>query len=1406
MFSSVLIGEGAISLRCLDTLAKGGLSPAIIASFDGSLIDAAARFGIPHAGTRAEIASACERCEYDYLFSVNNPWIIPSSLLSRARQAAINFHNSLLPRYGGLHASSWALAHGENEHGISWHQMLAEIDAGPIFKQLVVPISSSDTALTLNAKGFDAAALAFEELVADILAQRLQSRPQQGERSYYGARVRPATAGLIDFDRPAAELSNLVRALDFGHSHNPLGMAKVLLGDRAIVARRLRVLGYRNGAAPGTLLACDEREIVVATQTDDVVLSGLSELGGEELSAADVNTHLKRRLGSVLLGLDAAARQAISDFNERVCLHEAYFAKRLASLIVLQHSYATHGTSTEVRCVDLPLTAAVLARENASDVHAFDVVAAYLARLSTDAQFDVGLLCEASAQLPAGLFAAVAPLRLSREHEVSAADFLVQARADLQRAQAAGSYALDITSRRPELLGRPSKPSWPIALSFASEPRPEPFANLTFWLPSGAQAPSLLVPADKPSWQLDALDAQLACVAQALIASPNLTVADLPLLDDAERHRILVEWNQTQAPIPDACVHTLIERQAAATPQAVAVRFGANSLTYAELDRRANQLAHALVTRGVRKGDLVALCIARSVDVVVGMLGILKSGAAYVPIDPSYPADRVAAMLSQSAVRVAVTTHNLRSTLLTQVELTVCFDSDVVELSQQATHAPQVDVTPHDLIYVIFTSGSTGAPKGVQIRHRSLVNHSLAIAHNCALTARDRILCSASVSFDVAAEQIYPALFSGAQVVVRPDNLLESFQRFDQFLQDTGITTLILPTAFWHEWVRELAARGLPVAPTLRLCCVGTEKALGEHLVLWQRLSLGRVQFFQGYGPTETTVTCTMYMHDGSAIDPARPLPIGRPLPNTQIYVLDAQLEPVPVGMHGEIYVGGAGVARGYLGRPDLTAERFIQSPFNSEGGLLYRTGDVARYEPDGQLVYVGRSDFQVKIRGHRVELGEIEALIRTHDQVDECVVLLREDVPGQRRLVAYVVAKHGELDTEGLAELVSARLPEYMAPAAYAVLSAFPMTPNLKIDRQALQPPTVERARASIPPSSDEEFLVAQVWSDVLGITGFGIDESFFDLGGDSLLAVRVFERLQTSCSAKLSLADLFAAPTISQLAARMRSGGGIDAPTVICLKPGDASLPVFLVCGIGLYLPLARALRTCSAVYAMYLPLEAEILQLGAQLPPVEELAARYIELLRSHSPDGPYALGGISFGGVLAYEMARQLRAQGESVPVLALLDPILPRARLRGPLHWLAAQARSVQRHGAGILARRASRRFNKLVQRVNPSFVPPEDASESTELDPFRTRAYGDALELYDQRIGHCEGPAILFRALDSEEGALEETLGFRGLVRGQLSMHGLPGDHLGILTDPHVRVLAEHLDIHLAEHRASSPL
>jgi amino acid adenylation domain-containing protein len=499
----------------------------------------------------------------------------------------------------------------------------------------------------------------------------------------------------------------------------------------------------------------------------------------------------------------------------------------------------------------------------------------------------------------------------------------------------------------------------------------------------------------------------LETLLEGVVADPHRRLSELPLLTAAERRQLLVEWNNTAAEtVEHRCIHELFEAQVERTPNAHAVACKDERLTYRELNERANQLAHRLKKSGVGPEVRVGICVDRSPEMIVGLLGILKAGGAYLPLDPTYPQERIAFMLKDAEAPVLLTTENLIDVLPRHTAETFRLDTGWHELAVESKQNLVSEATANNLAYVIYTSGSTGKPKGVLIPHLALANHCIAIQKRYGLQSSDRILQFASVSFDVAAEEIFPSLLSGAAVVLQPERVPASISGFLRFLEREELTVINLPTSYWHEWVSELAGSQTQLPPALRLVIVGTEKALPERLAVWQQLTGDRVRWINAYGPTEATITATVYeplvSEEKSELSS---VPIGRPIAGKQIYILDRQLNPVPIGVAGELHIGGAGLARGYLNRPDLTAEKFISNPFSDDkSARLYRTGDAARFLPDGNIDLLGRLDDQVKIRGFRIELGEIETALREHPGVHEAVVVAREDVPGNNQLLAYVV------------------------------------------------------------------------------------------------------------------------------------------------------------------------------------------------------------------------------------------------------------------------------------------------------------------------------------------------------------------------------------------------------------------
>jgi amino acid adenylation domain-containing protein len=626
-----------------------------------------------------------------------------------------------------------------------------------------------------------------------------------------------------------------------------------------------------------------------------------------------------------------------------------------------------------------------------------------------------------------------------------------------------------------------------------------------------------------------------------ILADPERRLSALPMIDDEERRQILANglgpWTE---PRGDLCVPRLFERQAERSRDGVAVEIAGRSLTYRELNERSNQLARELRARGVGPDVLVGIGMTGSLDLAVGLLGILKAGGAFVPLDPDYPSERLAGMIEDSRVALLVTQQHLRSLWPASGATIICLDADRDAIDRHDATDLDVAPDPEDAAYMIYTSGSTGQPRGVVVRHGGLVNHILAAASLFELSPADRVLQFSSLSFDIAIEELFPAWIRGAAVVFRDDPAPLGPSEFSRWLAASRVTLLDLPTVYWHAWVEALAALGERLPESLRLVVVGGEKASARRYADWRAIGGDRIRWINTYGPTETTVITTAYEPQPGAI--RSEVPIGRPIANVRVYLLDANLAPVPLGMPGELYIGGDGLARGYHRRPGETAARFVPDLLGEEPGTrLFRTGDLARWRSDGQLEFLGRVDHQVKIRGFRVEPGEVEAVLRRHPGVGEAIVVAREGASGLRRLLAYVVPRPGtQPDAAELLRWVHAAVPEYMIPSAFVALEALPMTPNGKIDREALpapEPGLLEPSAEYAAPRTPLEETLARVWAEVLELERVSIHDNFFDLGGDSLQSVRLVSRLAATLGSRVPVKTVFRAPTIAAMAGILES-----------------------------------------------------------------------------------------------------------------------------------------------------------------------------------------------------------------------------------------------------------------------------
>jgi len=885
-------------------------------------------------------------------------------------------------------------------------------------------------------------------------------------------------------------------------------------------------------------------------------------------------------------------------------------------------------------------------------------------------------------------------------------------------------------------------------------------------------------------------------VLEAVAADPSLQVSRIPLLAATERAEILARAGDACRGRPaDVPVPLLFEAQALRTPDAVAVVDGEGALTYRELLAASGELCARLRSLGAGPGQRVAVCLERSRAVPVALLAVLRAGAAYVPLDPRYPAERIAWVLEDAAPAVLLTGEAKRASMAVPAG-TAVLALDAAPWPAAPVAPPGRPPGPDDTAYLIYTSGSTGRPKGVEVTHLGLSNFLASMGVAPGLSAADRLLSVTTISFDIAGLELFLPLVTGARVHLASAEEAADGGRLAALLRESCPTVMQATPATW----RMLIGAGWAGQPGLRALCGGealprdlADQLLGRTAELWNL-----------YGPTETTIWSSLWR-----VGPGTgPVPIGLPVAHNRLYVLDRHGQPAPVGAPGEIHIGGAGVARGYWRRPELTAERFVPDPWGGPGARMYRTGDLGLVRADGALEYLGRVDHQVKIRGHRVEPDEVAAVLREHPSVAAAAVVAREAGAGDLRLVAYYVARTDP--GPGRAELREAlrrRLPEHMVPAFLVQLEALPLTPNGKLDRNALPAPSHGHAVvavARVAPGDALEQELAALFAEVLGTEVTSVHDGFFDLGGHSLLAARLFARLEQSTGVSLPLGVLFEHQTIDRLAAlvrqRLAASAQVPSTHVVPIRAGGARAPFFCVHGAGGNVLNLQDLARYAAPDRPFLALQARGLD-GREEPfgSIEEAAEAYLAEVRAVQPAGPYFLGGYCGGGLVAFAMAQELLAAGERVAVLALIDspgpllpPPVPRLRRwsqtlgKERLSDILRRLRAKWARDLGAVRKETAVRLHRATGQAVPHEV----------RDHWLTAEFIRSASRY--RIRPYPGRLVLFRARDGSPPG-QADLGWEPVAAGGLVVEEVPGDHHSLTREPHVRVLGTRLEAVLRE-------
>jgi amino acid adenylation domain-containing protein len=1389
-FSCIVLGEEPLAARCADVLLDRGHQILGVVSSAAPLRQWARARSIP-VFDRSSYRPWLETQTFDVLFSITHPNLIEPGHIGRARVAALNYHDGPLPRYAGMNGSAWALASGENQHAIVWHHLTAGLDEGDIVEWRDIGLDPRETSLSLNMQSSALALDAFQQLIGKLEAGDCRGTPQSRlvPRLVFSRHDRPKALCALNLDEPAQRLDSLIRACDFGPYDNRFGLPKLATERGALLV--LEAASGQGRGLPGEVLRVADDALEFACGEGSLSLRRLATLAGRPVSPREAAEQLglapRGRLSS--LELDGFER-----ISRRVAEAEPGFVSALRARVPLTLPFDARQQAGSALRLELPAAFAATYGEEWQNA-VFSLFACVLSSLCHKDAFGIALVdgrvrAELGSAEP--LFYPSVPFDVSVD---AAAGFgaLVSALA-LSRARVAkrGAFLWDLCARHPDLArdaelceGRAS----PVVVVLGEGSVP---SGTTLALRVSARGAELSSGGRLEPATLESIARWMSTVAHGVAAHAERPLASVSLLNDAERQKQVFVWNDERRAFPEQRrLHDAFEAQVSERPDAVALVFEGRELSFREVEAGANRVANAILAHGVGPGERVGLYVERSFELIFALLGVAKSGAAYVPLDTAYPDDRVQFMLGDAGCRVVLASSHLVDKVGTGRSV---IDVAGAEVREASAARPACTTTADRHCYTIYTSGSTGRPKGVVLTHRAVINTVDWVTRELGFGPHDRLLFVTSPSFDLSVFDVFGALGAGASVEVASKALLDDPMALAARLMDPGITV-------WDSAPPALAR----LAPFLKQAKASTLRKVmlsGDWIPVWLPGLLQ--QYFAGVsvhsfgGATEAAIWSNHY-HVESMRPSWTSVPYGCPIQNCRYYVLDHHLRPLPVGVAGDLYIAGVCLAEGYLNREELTRERFIPDPF-VPGERMYKTGDLSRYWPDSTLEFLGRADSQVKIRGFRVELGEIEsALVQLPDVLD-AVCSVYVDASEQKSLVAYLVPQAGKvLSEQGVRAALAAGLPEFMLPSHLVVLPALPLSPNGKVDRKALPSPSGRSgAEPPVPPRNEYERRLVDMWKELLKKDAIGIKDDFFALGGHSLLAVMLITRIKNELGVELKLTRVLERPTIESLAECIANVSD-EPPSVrhlVALSPVGTRPPIVMVAGIGgyafTYAKFGSLFSKDQPLFALQaVGLEGEVTNGGRT---IEQVADIYLAELTRERPEGPIIVAGFSFGALAAFELAVRLERQGREVPLIISFDgfaPGYPRV-----LPWperLKAHAAEFASLGARERKEYLAARLHNVRSRVRHLIGRGDEEMEDvpfadTHMNERLKNSWANHMQArraYRTTAVSSAG-VLLIRAEIPERWAattmLDPLYGWQDRVRGPITTVTAPGDHLSVMT------------------------
>lgn len=1347
-----LMGDGNTLNLCAGILLRKGWNIRGIISSDPETVSWARLHGLQILKPRDDFAKVMKSRSFDYLFSINNSYIIPGELIQVPEKGCINYHNSLLPLNAGLFASHYAIRNGEAFHGITWHYVIPEIDAGDILIQKSFPINEHDVASSLDLRSFELAVSSFEELIDGLTEGKLVPQKQDiSLRTYHGKYERPDNACVISWNQTAEQIDALYRSLTYHEKFdNELGTPKIWNGEKLFIVENLRISDKKRGKFPGMVVSCSQEEIIIGTKTRDVAIGRLRNIDGIPVSMQEVCKTRKNESLAKILDILRPDLVLLTATYREAAGKEQFWKKQLSRAERFPFPFAEKTDSTQ----DGWHNRIVLETgTDHSEEETMAMAAILLARLGGKNNITLAM----AASVPGShhhwmgiLYSEIIPLNISIDPDSGSMNNIDRISGHILKCRESFSFAYDIFYRHPGL----DRSGWESNCRIRHE------AGKVILELSGENI---------STYSMKLFQDCFGSFLHRHKFEPGKALKDIPLIPDGLEKRILEEWNTTEFVVPSGLtIAGLFRQQADTTPGNLSLRYENTELTYRDLYEASGRIAHYLLSLNLPDHFLAGILLDRSPEMITDILGILMAGGAYVPLDPKHPDERIKMISEETQLQVVFTNSRYKDRLPRSIKHILDSEQLTNDLPSPETAGELPEIRQEDPAYIIFTSGSTGKPKGVVINHGSLMSFTLATIKNYKLESTDRMLQFASITFDAAAEEIFPTLSSGGCLVLRTEDMISSAESFTEFCRKYEITILDLPTAYWHNISGEIIRKGLSFEKAMRLIILGGEAAKKENLLQWMKYAGTRPQIVNTYGPTETTVVATAYFAGGD-IRKYDSIPIGKPIGNVKAYVVDEYGNLMPPGIAGELWIGGKCVAAGYLSNPVLTNEKFIPDPFGQPGDRVYRSGDLASLYPDGNLKFVGRTDNQIKIRGFRIEPGEVDAVAAGMKKLAQSYTM---PVREQDRLVFYYTVKEGySLSEEEIREYLKTRLPDFMIPSAFKRLEAFPLTTSLKIDPKALPAPENKQtgAREILLPANETEENLYNIWKEVLKTGGFSVSDSFFDLGGDSLSAIIFLSRLSDIYGEiSIPLRELYAHPDIrsfSRLLVPEKDKGTNDEGRksnlhLARIQPLGGLAPLVMIYGESANNYLPRLLGR-ERPYWAFIPQGSDGERI--RLKTVEAIASAYADELTEEVKSEEFVVAGYSFGGLVAIETSSKLAERGKNVKSVILIDTLTP-------LLWNA------QKHKV-TFTRKLQRMKSRWIRRISIILGKkvPEKYRNFYILERFNA-AY--------KKYTPPDHPMNIHLIRSEKSLHPDPILGWEQFGNLNIKVHNIPGDHHSIIRDP----------------------